>query len=54
MRSVIGRFVADESGATVVEYAVIVGVIALGIMVSMTPIRDTLNGIFNNAADGFK
>jgi pilus assembly protein Flp/PilA len=54
MRSIVGRFFADESGATAVEYAVVAGIIALGIIVSVGTIRDGLNSIFNNTADGLK
>jgi pilus assembly protein Flp/PilA len=54
MRSIIGRFVGDQSGATIIEYAIIVSVIALGIIASMSGIADGLNGIFNNATDGLK
>jgi pilus assembly protein Flp/PilA len=54
MNSMIRRFVEDESGATAVEYAVIAGIIALGLIVSLGAIRDNLNEIFNNASDGMK
>jgi pilus assembly protein Flp/PilA len=50
MRSIIRHFATDESGATVVEYAVLAGIIALGIIVSVGAIRDSLNGMLNNAS----
>jgi pilus assembly protein Flp/PilA len=48
MKSVIARFARDETGGTAVEYAVIAGVIALGIVASVGAIRDGLNTIFDN------
>jgi pilus assembly protein Flp/PilA len=54
MISIVARFAGDQSGATIVEYAIIVSVIALGIVASMTGIADGLNGIFNTATDGLK
>jgi pilus assembly protein Flp/PilA len=54
MRSTFRRFVGDESGATAIEYAIIAGVIALGIVVSMGAIRDGLNDILNNVSDHLK
>ncbi len=54
MRTHVRRFIADESGATAVEYAMIAGIIALGIVVTLGSIRDSLNDIFTNAADGLK
>jgi pilus assembly protein Flp/PilA len=50
MRSIIRHFATDESGATVVEYAVLAGIIALGIIVSVGAIRDSLNGMLNSAS----
>jgi pilus assembly protein Flp/PilA len=54
MRTTIRRFVDDEAGATAVEYALVASIVALGIVGSLGPIRDSLNGIFNNAADGLE
>jgi pilus assembly protein Flp/PilA len=54
MKSIIGRFIADETGATAVEYAVVAGVIALGIIAGLGAIRDGFNHTMDNAVDGFK
>lgn len=48
MKRMITRFAKDGTGATSIEYAVIAGIIALGIIVSVGSIRDGLNIIFNN------
>ena len=44
------RFVADENGATSVEYTVIIATIALGIIATLDDIAPLLVAIFNNAA----
>jgi pilus assembly protein Flp/PilA len=54
MKALVGRFIEDESGASAVEYAVVAGIIAIGIIVSIGAIRDSLNGIFNNTASEIK
>ncbi|HEX9881079.1 MAG TPA: Flp family type IVb pilin [Hyphomicrobium sp.] len=54
MKTIVGRFVEDESGAAAIEYAVIAGIIALGIVVSVGAIRDSLNDILNNTASNLK
>ncbi len=54
MRSIVGRFAKDESGASAIEYAVIAGIIAIGIVVSVGAIRDSLNDVFNNASSEMK
>jgi pilus assembly protein Flp/PilA len=50
MRTMVGRFLADESGASAVEYAVVAGIVAIGIIVSVGAIRDSLNDIFNTTS----
>ncbi len=54
MRSILGRFIRDESGATAIEYAVIAGMIAIGIVVGLGAIRDSLNDDLNNVASKFE
>lgn len=48
MRAVVARFAQDESGATSIEYALMAGIIALGIIVSVSALPTSLNGFFNN------
>lgn len=54
MKSVVGRFLKDQSGATAVEYGLIIAVIGLGIVIGLGSIRDGLNDIFANVATKFK
>ena len=45
------QFVRDEEGATAVEYALMVALIAAGIIVAVTALRDASVDTFNNVAD---
>ena len=44
----ICKFAADESGATAIEYAIIASIVALGIVTSLTSLKDELNVVFGN------
>jgi len=46
----IRRFLADEAGATAIEYALIAGLIFLAIVASIIPIGQALSGVFGDAA----
>jgi pilus assembly protein Flp/PilA len=48
MKPIAARFAKDETGATAIEYALIAGVVALGIVISLTGLATGLNGIFSN------
>src|SRR5882762_8890336 len=45
------RLVADESGATAIEYSLIAGLIFLAIVTSMFTLRDRVSGIYNTIGD---
>ena len=46
MRALIARFLADESGATAIEYALIAAGISIVIVVAVNGIGDKLNTSF--------
>ncbi len=48
MRAFVTGFLRDETGATAIEYALIAGIVGLGIIVGISAIRDGLNVQFNN------
>ena len=48
MKTVVIRFVKDESGATAIEYGLIAAIVAVGIIVGLGNLRDGLNTLFNN------
>jgi pilus assembly protein Flp/PilA len=50
MKTAITHFMSDESGVTAIEYGLIAAFIGVGIIVSLGPLRDALNAMFNNVA----
>jgi pilus assembly protein Flp/PilA len=50
----IGKFVANESGATAIEYAPIASLVAVAIIVSVTVLGASLQNTFNEVASNLK
>ena len=50
MTKFVSRFLKDESGATAIEYGLIVALIAVVIIVAVTLLGSNLSGIFNKVA----
>jgi len=48
MKTIVTRFVKDESGATAIEYGLIAAIVGIGIIVGLGALRDGLNNLFNN------
>jgi pilus assembly protein Flp/PilA len=48
MKATLACFAKDETGATSIEYALMAGIIALGIIASVSAIPTILNGFFDN------
>jgi pilus assembly protein Flp/PilA len=48
MKSLVTRFVKDESGATAIEYGLIAALIALAIMVGAGALGNSIGAKFNN------
>jgi len=48
MRALFSRFARPTDGITAIEYAMIAGIVALGIIVSITGIAPALNLTFDN------
>jgi pilus assembly protein Flp/PilA len=44
---IVGQFLADDSGATAIEYGLIAALIAVGIIVAATALGGSLSGLFN-------
>ena len=49
----LASFLANENGATAIEYALIAGFIAVGIIAAVGNIGTTVSGIFTEVAAGF-
>jgi pilus assembly protein Flp/PilA len=45
--NLLTRFAADESGATAIEYGLIAGLIAVGIIVAATTLGGSLSSLFD-------
>jgi pilus assembly protein Flp/PilA len=54
MRSHVIRFVADESGVTSIEYAIIAGMISIAIIAGATALGGKLNTAFTDVSKQFK
>jgi pilus assembly protein Flp/PilA len=48
MRAMVARFARHKGGVTAIEYALIAGIVAVGIMVTIPAIAPALNLTFNN------
>jgi len=53
MKTLFARFAKDESGATAIEYGLIVTLIAVAIIVGATAVGTNLNTLFNTIAGKF-
>lgn len=47
MRVVLQRFMKDESGQGLAEYAVLIGLVTLALVVVITPFRTAIINVFN-------
>ena len=50
----VKKFVANESGATAIEYALIASLIAVAIILSVTALGSKLQNTFNEVASNLK
>jgi pilus assembly protein Flp/PilA len=48
MRRIIAAFIADQAGATAIEYGLIAAGISIAIIVAVNNVGGTLNGVFTN------
>jgi pilus assembly protein Flp/PilA len=48
MRELWNNFVKDESGQGLVEYVLIIALVAIGLITIMIVFRDSIGGIFRN------
>ncbi|MCE2951707.1 MAG: Flp family type IVb pilin [Alphaproteobacteria bacterium] len=48
------NLIKDDSGATSIEYAILASLVAVIIVVAVSSIGNTLEGIFTNVTRGFR
>lgn len=53
IRRAIKTFIADDTGATSIEYGLIAALLSLVILISLTSMRNELVTMFQDVADGF-
>jgi len=51
MRNAIARFLRDQSGATAIEYGLIISLIVVVILTALTAFGGASTGLFNTAMD---
>ena len=51
MKNLIARFVRDEQGQDLIEYALLAGFISLAVVTAVTQVGTALNGLYNNVED---
>ena len=49
MRAVLGGLIADESGQGLVEYAIIVALVAVGLIAILVVFRNSVGNVFNTS-----
>jgi pilus assembly protein Flp/PilA len=54
MRSLVTRFLKDESGATAIEYGLIAALIAVAIIGGARLLGTRIGGTFNNVSNAIK
>lgn len=54
LRTLVRHFIKDERGATMVEYGLILGLIAVVLIAVLTALGGDLKGLFQHAADSVK
>ena len=54
MKRIIAKFLADESGATAIEYGLIAAGISIAIIVAVNGLGSNLNNVFNSVNTSLK
>lgn len=50
MKTIVSRFVKDESGATAIEYGLIAALVGVGIIAALQNLRDDLKNTFGTVS----
>lgn len=53
MKSLFGRFIDDECGATAIEYVLIASLVSISVIAGATTLGSTLNAIFQDISGNF-
>ena len=52
MKNYIDQFLRNESGATAIEYGLIAATLAVGIIVGLNQIKNSVQGLYTNINSG--
>jgi pilus assembly protein Flp/PilA len=52
MKSLFGRFLTDETGATAIEYGLIAAILGVGIIASLVQVKGSLATLYTNVNSG--
>lgn len=50
MKTAIAKFLKDEEGATAIEYGLLAGIVAVGLIAALNSLEGGLTGLFNRIA----
>ena len=50
MKTIVSRFMKDESGVTAIEYGLIAALVAVGIIAALNALGTSLTGIFGSVS----
>ena len=51
MKTIVSRFMKDETGVTAIEYGLIAALVAVGIITALTTLGGSLTDIFGEVSD---
>ena len=51
MRTLMARLLKDDEGQDLVEYVLLISLIALAVATAFPPVRDAITGVFDNVAE---
>jgi pilus assembly protein Flp/PilA len=54
LQSAVNRFMQDEEGASMAEYALLLGVIAVALIAVIATFRNEIAGVFNRTGNTLK
>jgi pilus assembly protein Flp/PilA len=54
MKTLVSRFVKDQSGATAIEYGLIAAIVGVGIILALQGLKDQLNLTFGEVVTGLQ
>jgi pilus assembly protein Flp/PilA len=54
MRNLINRFIANESGATAIEYGLIAAIVSVGLIASLSALKTNLQTTYNTIGTAVK